>query len=136
MKKLPRGIPARTLIRNTPGSVRRAHTEPGHGALDLGPLPLPGRDGSARVSRNLWDAIIGVRGQYRFGQDRRWFLPYYWDIGTGEVHFSPRWKSMIGYAEDELENVFSTWEERLHPQDRGRALALSRRLQPRPARRQ
>ncbi|MGE6315440.1 EAL domain-containing protein [Shewanella baltica] len=41
-----------------------------------------------------------------------------WDISTGEVFLSDRWKEMIGYAPDELAGVFQTWETRLHPDDR------------------
>ena len=46
-----------------------------------------------------------------------------WDLRTDTVYFSPRWKSMIGYAEDEIEDDFSEWETRLHPDDRERATA-------------
>ncbi|PIW60264.1 EAL domain-containing protein [Shewanella sp. CG12_big_fil_rev_8_21_14_0_65_47_15] len=41
-----------------------------------------------------------------------------WDIGTGQVFLSDRWKEMIGYAPDELEGSFQIWETRLHPEDR------------------
>lgn len=41
-----------------------------------------------------------------------------WDISTGEVFLSDRWKEMIGYAPDELAGVFQTWETRLHPDDK------------------
>ncbi len=47
-----------------------------------------------------------------------------WDIRTNEVFFSPRWKSMVGFAEDELENTFSTFEQLLHPDDHHRVLAV------------
>jgi PAS domain S-box-containing protein len=44
-----------------------------------------------------------------------------WDLRTDAVFFSPRWKSMLGYQEHELEHNFSEWESRLHPDDRERA---------------
>jgi PAS domain S-box-containing protein len=46
-----------------------------------------------------------------------------WDIRTGKVFFSPPWKSMIGYEDDELENVFTTFETHLHPEDHDRVMA-------------
>ncbi|MCF7789429.1 MAG: response regulator [Prosthecobacter sp.] len=46
-----------------------------------------------------------------------------WDIRSGKVFFSPPWKSMIGYEDDELENVFATFETQLHPEDHDRVMA-------------
>ena len=40
-----------------------------------------------------------------------------WDLTTDLVYFSPRWKGMLGFQEDELANDFATWEERVHPED-------------------
>jgi len=47
-----------------------------------------------------------------------------WDPATNEVYYSPRWKSMLGYAEDELADRFSTWEQLVDPQDRERTLQM------------
>ncbi len=52
-----------------------------------------------------------------------------WDLRTDKVHFSPRWKSMLGYAEDELGDDYAEWERRLHPDDRDRALETVRAYQ-------
>jgi PAS domain S-box-containing protein len=49
-----------------------------------------------------------------------------WDLDTDAVYFSPRWKSILGYEDEEIENRFSEWEHRLHPDDRERAIALVR----------
>lgn len=40
-----------------------------------------------------------------------------WNVVTGEVFFSKRWKEMLGYAEDEIANHLSEWETRVHPDD-------------------
>ncbi len=40
-----------------------------------------------------------------------------WNAETGEVFFSPRWKAMLGYGEEEIGNTFSEWRDRVHPDD-------------------
>lgn len=47
-----------------------------------------------------------------------------WDMLADKVYFSPRWKEMIGYADDELPNEIQTWEKVLFDEDRERALQL------------
>jgi len=40
-----------------------------------------------------------------------------WKLASNEIFFSPRWISMLGYEEGELENRPETWLELVHPQD-------------------
>ncbi|WP_419763753.1 MAG: PAS domain-containing protein [Arcobacter sp.] len=40
-----------------------------------------------------------------------------WDLVTNEVYFSKRWKAMLGYEVDELENALETWEKLVNPED-------------------
>lgn len=40
-----------------------------------------------------------------------------WNLIDNSVYFSPRWKEMLGFEDDELPSVFASWEERVHPDD-------------------
>jgi PAS domain S-box-containing protein len=44
-----------------------------------------------------------------------------WNLETGAVVYSSRWKEMLGYSEDEVEPHVSAWERLLHPDDVERA---------------
>lgn len=48
-----------------------------------------------------------------------------WNLETGEVVYSERWKQMLGYADDEIEPHVRAWERLLHPDDRTAADALT-----------
>ena len=46
-----------------------------------------------------------------------------WDLRADRIHFSERWKAMLGYAEEEITDRPSEWFERVHPDDREKLLA-------------
>lgn len=67
---------------------------------DLGDPPVISREGRSKASGTLWDGIVGLRGRASFGEDDRWFIPYYVDVGTGDSDLT--WQGIIGagYAFD------------------------------------
>ena len=65
---------------------------------ELGPIVLPGgRSGSKQTSVTDWDGIVGVKGRYVFGDERKWFAPFYADIGTGQSDLTWQLAGGIGY---------------------------------------
>jgi PAS domain S-box-containing protein len=51
-----------------------------------------------------------------------------WDLKTNCVYYSPGWKQMLGYRDDELENDLSVWERLTEPNDVARAWTLQHEL--------
>jgi diguanylate cyclase (GGDEF)-like protein/PAS domain S-box-containing protein len=40
-----------------------------------------------------------------------------WNVKTNEVYFSHEWKTMLGYADEDIGNTFGEWLSRVHPDD-------------------
>ncbi len=40
-----------------------------------------------------------------------------WDLESGQIYLSARWKSILGYADDELGSSPESWFELVHPED-------------------
>ena len=61
---------------------------------NFGPITPPPRTGSREESIEQWDAIIGVQGQFAFGRDHHWVMPYHLDVGSGDSELT--WQAMVG----------------------------------------
>ena len=61
---------------------------------------LPPRTGSKEVSVTNWDGIVGLKGRAMLGSERRWFVPYYVDVGTGESKLPWQVNAGVGYQFD------------------------------------
>ncbi len=57
-----------------------------------GTVVLPAQ-GSIAADTDLWDGIIGIRGQSRIGNGK-WSVPYHFDVGTGSSELT--WNAMVG----------------------------------------
>lgn len=63
---------------------------------DLGEIPAADRAGNAKVGGNNWDGIVGVRGRFTFGEDGKWAVPVYLDIGAGDSDLT--WQGLVGVS--------------------------------------
>ncbi len=67
-------------------------------AGNVGSIPLSQRAGTREIDEQNWDAIVGVKGRYAFGDGQRWFVPYYLDLGAGDSKFTWQAIAGIGYS--------------------------------------
>lgn len=61
---------------------------------NVGSIPLQDRAGTRTSGASNWDAIAGLRGRFLLGAERRWIIPWYFDIGSGESSLT--WQAMAG----------------------------------------
>lgn len=67
---------------------------------------------SRRITESEERYAIAARG----ANDGLWD----WNLKTGAIYFSPRWKEMLGYEDSEIANSPMEWFDRVHPDDIGR----------------
>lgn len=67
---------------------------------NVGAIPPQDREGGRTFSLANWDFIAGVSGQYRFGKDQKWFIPFVFDVGTGESDLTWQVLSGVGHSFD------------------------------------
>jgi hypothetical protein len=75
-------------------------------STQIGDAPVNSRSGNVKVEDNVLDAIIGVRGQVKFGQSN-WSAPYYLDVGTGDSEYSVQGVAGINYAFEAVDVTLS-----------------------------
>ena len=63
-----------------------------------GPLASLPRTGNLSKTVGLWDALIGVKGRIRLSESGKWFVPYYFDLGTGASTLTSQGLIGVGYA--------------------------------------
>lgn len=59
----------------------------------------------------------------RFALDGSGIGAWDWEIHSGKVMYSKRWKSMLGLTDDEIGNRFDIWKGRIHPDDLAQTMA-------------
>ncbi|MFA6234589.1 MAG: PAS domain S-box protein [Bacteroidota bacterium] len=111
--------PLEYRIMRPDGSVRYVWAEAGELVVDEAGIPttlsgviqditdLRKSERSLRESRERFDLAMHATSDGL----------YDWNLLTNEIYYSPSWKAMLGYREDELPNDFSVWERLTHPDD-------------------
>jgi len=90
----------------------------------LGPLPPASRTGDSEAGGHIWDAIVGVKGQYMFGADGKWSVPFYLDGGAGDSEYTYQALLGAGYS-FRWGEVTATWRYlRYTPQSSNRIVDL------------
>jgi diguanylate cyclase (GGDEF)-like protein/PAS domain S-box-containing protein len=101
--------------------------------------PVWDDQGKAKCFIGLVEDISGLKEAQESARrnEERWQLAlqgsndgiFDWDIRTGHVFLSVRWKEMLGFDDYELANHSETWEKLLHPEDlAGAKTAVQRHL--------
>jgi PAS domain S-box-containing protein len=76
------------------------------------------------LNQNL-EIVVAERTKALRESEQRWQLAlqgtndgiWDWNILTGEVFYSPRWKAMLGYSEAEIAPDIHQWEKLVYPDD-------------------
>lgn len=53
---------------------------------------------------------------------------YDWNLETNEIYYSPGWKNMLGYSDEELPNDFSIWQKLTEPKDVQKSWEMQQQL--------
>jgi PAS domain S-box-containing protein len=72
------------------------------------------------IEKALEESELKYRLAMEATQDGLWD----WDVTTGDVNYSPSWGRILG--EDDIPQNYSTWEDRIHPEDKPRILTTLR----------
>lgn len=65
---------------------------------NLGSIPAGARTGTSTVGGSNWDALVGAKGRFTFGEGGKWAVPVYLDVGAGDSDLTWQGAVGLGYA--------------------------------------
>ncbi len=71
--------------------------------------------GIAVAQAQLVEALIISEQRYALAMSATNEGVWDWNLKTNQVYFSPRWKAILGYQEDEIGDSIDEWINRVHP---------------------
>ncbi len=90
----------------------RAQLDDAHAQLELETRTRRAAEQALRTADERYS--LAVRG----ASDGLWE----WDLVGGKAYFSPLWKSLLGFEDDEIGGNIDEWRSRIHPEDKARVL--------------
>jgi PAS domain S-box-containing protein len=69
------------------------------------------------IQRRTEEALVESEERYRMAMQVSRDGLFDWNLITNGIYYSPGWKKILGYEEDELANEFSVWEQLTEPAD-------------------
>jgi PAS domain S-box-containing protein len=106
MERVPDGDPFQALTQRFEALVRHAT----HNEAALRNEAQARRAAEVALQESQERYTLAVRG----ADDGLWE----WQIASGAMYLSPRWKGMLGFGESELAEQIESWRSRVHPEDR------------------
>ncbi len=71
--------------------------------LYMKPAITTSNDTTLDTSGNLWDGIVGVKGTYDLNE--KWFMPFHFDVGTGDTELTWQAFAGIGYKYESFDLI-------------------------------
>lgn len=75
------------------------------------------------LRRDTENKLREAEARWQFALEGSGDAVWDWNIETGDILFSPRFKQMLGYADTEFEDSYAAWERAIHPDDLPRVRA-------------
>ena len=92
-------------------------------SMTIMPLSTDGNVGAVITHRDITSgklaeaALVASEERWKFAIEGAGDGLFDWCVQTGKAYYSPRYKAMLGFAEEELSDSADEWSKRLHPQD-------------------
>lgn len=83
------------------------------------PLRVIGTTTDITSQKNAEIALKEAEERWRFALEGGNQGVWDWNLNTNEVFFSPSFKKLYGFNEEELKNTYDQWQSRVHPDDLG-----------------
>ncbi len=75
-----------------------------------------------RALRLQKDEIVEIKERFELAVSGSNDGIWDWDLRTNEVYFSPRWKGMLGYKPEEIQNIYGVFDSLIHDDDKERVI--------------